>query len=83
MTDQKDISVKEIKNFDNKKIGNQKITVTFTNKDGKEANEEIMVSVKDTKSPVIELKKDKVEITAGDKFDAKMNVKSFPKSPNI
>ena len=76
LTDQKDISVKEIKNFDTKKIGDQKITVVFANNDGKEANEEITVSVKDTKSPVIELKKDKVEITAGDKFDAKMNVKS-------
>ena len=76
LTDQKDISVKEIKNFDTKKIGDQKITVVFANNDGKEANEEITVSVKDTKAPVIELNKDKVEITAGDKFDAKMNVKS-------
>ena len=76
LTDQKDISVKEIKNFDTKKIGDQKITVVFANNDGKEANEEITVSVKDTKAPVIELNKDKVEITAGDKFDAKANVKS-------
>lgn len=76
ITDQKELSIKEIKNFDTKKIGEQKITVIFTNKDGKEASEEIMVSVKDSKAPVIELKKDKVEITAGDKFDMKSNIKS-------
>lgn len=76
LTDQKDVSVKEIKNFDTKKIGDQKITVTFANKDGKETSKEVTLTVKDTKAPVIELNKDKVEITAGDKFDMKSNVKS-------
>ena len=77
LTDQKDISVKEIKDLDSKKIGDQKVTVVFTNKDGKETTKEITISVKDTQFPVIQLKKEKVEITTGDKFDAKTNVKSI------
>ena len=76
ITDQKELSIKEIKDFDNKKVGEQKATITFTNEDEKETSKEVTLTVKDTKAPVIELKKDKVEITAGDKFDMKSNIKS-------
>ena len=70
------IAVKEVKNFDAKKTGEQEITVIFTNEDEKTKEETIKVSVKDTKKPVIKLKKEKVEITAGDKFDAASNIES-------
>ena len=71
-----DVSVKEVKNFDNKKIGEQEITVIFTNTDEKTKEETLKVTVKDTKKPVIKLKKDKLEITEGDKFDAVANIES-------
>ena len=70
------ITVKEVKNFDAKKTGEQEITVIFTNVDEKTKEETIKVSVKDTKKPVIKLKKEKVEITAGDKFDVASNIES-------
>ena len=70
------ITVKEVKNFDAKKTGEQEITVIFTNEDEKTKEETIKVSVKDTKKPVIKLKKEKLEITAGDKFDAASNIES-------
>ena len=70
------ITVKEVKNFDAKKTGVQEITVIFTNADEKTKEETIKISVKDTKKPVIKLKKEKVEITAGDKFDAASNIES-------
>ena len=70
------ITVKEVKNFDAKKTGEQEITVIFTNADEKTKEETIKISVKDTKKPVIKLKKEKVEITAGDKFDAASNIES-------
>ncbi len=70
------ITVKEVKNFDAKKTGEQEITVIFTNADEKTKEETIKISVKDTKKPVIKLKKEKVEITAGDKFNAASNIES-------
>ena len=70
------IAVKEVKNFDAKKTGEQEITVVFGDSDDKTKEETIKVSVKDTKKPVIKLKKEKVEITAGDKFDAASNIES-------
>ena len=70
------ITVKEVKNFDAKKTGEQEITVIFTNADEKTKEETLKVTVKDTKKPVIKLKKEKVEITAGDKFDAASNIES-------
>lgn len=75
-TDQKGVSVKEVKNFDGKKLGEQNITVVFVNDDGKESSEEITVTVKDTKLPEIVLHKETVEITEGDAFDGKANVSS-------
>ena len=51
----------EVKNFDAKKTGEQEITVIFTNADEKTKEETIKISVKDTKKPVIKLKKEKVE----------------------
>ena len=70
-----DITVKEVKNFDPKKTGEQEITVVFSDSE-KTKEETIKVSVKDTKKPVIKLKKEKLEITAGDKFDAASNIES-------
>ena len=69
------VSVKEVKNFDAKKTGEQEITVVFSDSE-KIKEETIKISVKDTKKPVIKLKKEKVEITAGDKFDAASNIES-------
>ena len=71
-----DVSVKEVKNFDNKKTGEQEITVIFSNADEKTKEETLKVTVKDTKKPEIKLKKDKLEITEGDKFDAVANIES-------
>jgi len=71
-----DVSVKEVKNFDSKKTGEQEITVIFTNADEKTKEETLKVTVKDTKKPEIKLKKDKLEITEGDKFDAAANIES-------
>ena len=70
------VTVKEVKNFDAKKTGEQEIIVVFSDSDEKTKEETIKVSVKDTKKPVIKLKKEKVEITAGDKFDAASNIES-------
>ena len=70
------VTVKEVKNFDAKKTGEQEITVVFGDSDDKTKEETIKVSVKDTKKPVIKLKKEKVEITAGDKFNAASNIES-------
>lgn len=75
LTDQKDLTIKEVKDFDSKKTGEQKINVVFSDSD-KEVTKEITLTVNDTKKPEITLNKDKVEITAGDKFDSKSNVKS-------
>ena len=69
------ITVKEVKNFDAKKTGEQEIIVVFSDSE-KTKEETIKVSVKDTKKPVIKLKKEKLEITAGDKFDAASNIES-------
>ena len=70
------VTVKEVKSFDNKKTGEQEITVIFTNADEKTKEETLKVTVKDTKKPEIKLKKDKLEITEGDKFDAVANIES-------
>lgn len=70
------VSVKEVKGFDSKKIGEQEITVIFTNTDDNTKEETIKVSVKDTKKPKIKFKKEKVEITEGDKFNVASNIES-------
>ncbi len=77
LTDQKDISIKELKGYDAKKIGEQTITVMFMNADGKEAEKEVTLEIKDTKAPEIKFKKEKVEITEGDKFDPASNIESI------
>lgn len=71
----KGIKVKSVKGFDAKKIGEQTLKVTFTDGD-KKAEKDIKVTIKDTKKPIISLKKDKIKITAGDKLVLKDNVKS-------
>ncbi len=75
LTDEK-VALKEVKVFDAKKTGEQKVTAIFVNEKDKEIEAEITLEVKDTKKPVIKLKKEKVEITAGDKFDAASNIES-------
>ena len=75
LTDEK-VTLKEVKSFDAKKAGEQKVTAIFVNEKDKEIEAEITLEVKDTKKPVIKLKKEKVEITAGDKFDATSNIES-------
>ncbi len=75
LTDEK-VTLKEVKSFDAKKNGEQKVTAIFVNEKDKEIEAEITLEVKDTKEPVIKLKKEKVEITAGDKFDAASNIES-------
>ena len=75
LTDEK-VTLKEVKGYDAKKTGEQKVTAIFVNEKDKEIEAEITLEVKDTKKPVIKLKKEKVEITAGDKFDATSNIES-------
>ena len=53
------IKVKEIKNFDKNKAGDQKITVTFINKDEKTKSIKIKLIVKDTVKPTfVDFKKE-------------------------
>ncbi len=75
LTDEK-VTLKEVKGFDAKKTGEQKVTAVFVNEKDKKIEEEITLQVKDTKKPVIKFKKEKIEITAGDKFDAASNIES-------
>ena len=75
LTDEK-VTLKEVKCFNAKKTGEQKVTAVFVNEKDKEIEEEITLEVKDTKKPEIKLKKEKVEITEGDKFDAASNIDS-------
>lgn len=72
---EQDITVKEVKDFDNKKIGEQEIIVVFSlNEETQE--EKVKVNVKDTKAPEITFKSDTVEITLGDSFDTVSNIES-------
>jgi len=75
LTEEK-VTLKEVKNYDAKKIGEQKVIAVFVNKKEKEIEEEITLEVKDTKKPEIKLKKDKVEITESDQFDPVSNIEA-------
>ncbi len=69
------VKVDKVEGFDAKKMGEQEITVTFT--DGnKDKEEKLKITVEDTKKPVIELKKESIGITTGDKLELKDNIKS-------
>ena len=69
------VKVDKVEGFDAKKMGEQEITVIFT--DGnKDKEEKLKITVEDTKKPVIELKKESISITAGDKLELKDNIKS-------
>ncbi len=69
------VTVKKVDGYDAKKLGEQTLDVIFT--DGnKETEKQIKVKVEDTQKPVIELKKETITITAGDKLTLKDNVKS-------
>lgn len=75
---EKDIKVAEVKGFDSMKVGNEKVKITFTDKDGKSKTEkEIMIEIKDTKAPVIVLDKDEVSIEQGNNIDLTKNIKSI------
>ena len=68
--------VKLVDGFDSLKVGEQIISVTFTDKEEKKDFEAtVKVVVEDTKLPKITLVKDKVEITEGDELDLKKLVK--------
>lgn len=76
LTEQEGLTLKEVKDYDAKKVGNQTVKVIFTNADGKDIEQEITLEVKDTKNPEITFKEEIVEITAGDEFDPKENIMS-------
>ena len=64
-----------VKEFDTKKVGQTDIVFTVCLDDTcKEFTEQ--VEIKDTKNPVIKFKKEKLEITEGDKFDPASNIES-------
>lgn len=64
-----------VKEFDTKKVGQTDIVFTVCLDDTcKEFTEQ--VEIKDTKNPVIKFKKEKIEITEGDKFDPVSNIES-------
>lgn len=69
------VKVEKVSGFDAKKLGDQELTVTFTDGD-KSKDEKITITIKDTKAPAIELKKDTVTITEGDELKLQDNVKS-------
>ena len=68
------VKVDKVEGFDAKKMGEQEITVTFTD-DNKDKEEKLKITVEDTKKPVIELKR-MHGITAGDKLELKDHIKS-------
>ncbi len=64
-----------VKEFDTKKVGQTDIVFTVCLDDTcKEFTEQ--VEIKDTKNPDIKFKKEKLEITEGDKFDPVSNIES-------
>ena len=64
-----------VKEFDTKKVGQTDIVFTVCLDDTcKEFTEQ--VEIKDTKNPVIKLKKETLEITEGDEFDPASNIES-------
>lgn len=68
--------VKLVEGFDSMQIGQQEITVTFTdNKQKKEMQAKTKVLVADTKKPIITLEKDHLEIIEGEKLDLYSMVK--------
>ena len=72
---EKDLTVKEVKDFDSMKIGEQEITVTFALGDDVQ-DQKVKINVKDTKAPEITFKKETIEITLGDEIDTTSNIES-------
>ena len=67
--------MKEVRDFDKMKIGEQEITVVFAL--GEDTQEEkVKINVKDTKAPEITFKSEKVEITLGDEINTATNIES-------
>lgn len=77
LTQQEGIQLKEIKEYDSKKLGEQKLTVIFIDVDEKEIEQEITITVKDTQAPQITFKNEAVEVTLGDSFDVSANIESI------
>lgn len=71
----KDAEIKQYPTLDVMSVGEQTLTFTLT-QEGLEKTIEHKVTVTDTQLPEIKFKKDKLEITVGDKFDAKKNIES-------
>lgn len=69
------VKVGKVEGFDAKKLGEQEVTVTFTDGE-REKEKKLKITVSDTKKPAIEFKKESVSITAGDKLVLKDNIKS-------
>ena len=76
LTQQEGIQLKEIKEYDNKKLGEQKLTAIFIDVDEKEIEQEITITVKDTQAPQITLESETVEVTLGDEIDTTSNIES-------
>lgn len=73
----KDIKVSKVDGFDSKKLGSEKVKVTFTDKDDKtKVEKEITIEVIDTKAPVVEFNKDEVTVEQNKNVDLKKNIKS-------
>lgn len=69
------VKVKEVKNFDGKKLGEQEVTIVFT--DGNRMIEKnLIVNVEDTQKPVIKIKKEILSIMEGDQVTLKDNIVS-------
>lgn len=71
------IKVFKVDGFDSKKLGSEKVKVTFASKDDKtKVEKEIMIDVKDTKAPVITFDKTEVSVEQDKSIDLTKNVKS-------
>ena len=71
----KGVKVSKVDGFNEKKVGEQEITVIFS--DGnKDKEEKLKIIVEDSKKPVIELKNESITITAGDRLELQDNIKS-------
>ena len=75
LTEQEGITLKEVKEYDAKKIGTQAIVAVFT-EDNKDIEQEVTVTVKDTQAPEITFKSETVEVTLGDEIDTTSNIES-------
>lgn len=69
------VKVEKVTGFEPKKVGEQTLQVLFA-VEGTKVEKEVKVIIKDTKKPIIKLKKDKITITLGDGINLRDNVKT-------